>query len=882
MRFSRHSDEVFGHLHVHSTYSSGDAISSVATLVAQATANGQPMLGLTDHGNMSGAVSLYTEAMKAGIRPFIGEEFYIVRDRADKKAKRHHLGVLATTSEGYRNIVALSSRSHAQFYHKPLLDLNDLAEIADDGRLRGLVALSGCYSGLPTQDLLNYGADQARTMLGCYSRWFDQVYVELMNHGIIWDDLSTDADINDALFDLAQQMGLPVLVTGDVHYCHPEQKHLHDSFKRLVSYGSGDDDGVFRGAGYYLADTPTMKKAHPAAHWIQGLAGAKDIQQRWDLSIPQLDHYSYRVPIISADPVAELRKRVGGHAGEQHLQLLDEELGVIEKTGMSGYMLLVAEVTDYLREQGIIYQVRGSASGSLVCYRLGITAVDPVARKLRYERFISTDRTKPPDIDIDVDFLRRGEVLDWLREHFSVHQIGTYLDLGLTDGEDGKGSLVVKYMAKSRAKGLLISWDQVPEEDKITLAALANIKVNSGYGVHAAGLVLTTSEAEFATLVPTMFVASSKTTVSQYTMGDVERLGLVKLDLLGLRALSTIRGCLENIDRDPRAGLDWIPENDAETLNTVRRGDTVGVFQFDGYTNRRGARDMRVTNLDDIIAVMALYRPAVMGSGGTAEYLARRFGKHKVPTLHPVLAASLHDTHGLVVFQEQVIDILRALGMNPDDLTALLKAVKASNNNVVAAAEVIASYGSQVFTMADKAGVPEAEANLLWRAIEGYADYGFNRAHATVYGLTAYRTAYLKTHHTVAYFAALLSSFEGTKEKEPFYRSDARNHGVRIRPAVINVSNVSYTYDRSTGTVRRGLCSIKGIGVKAAEHLAAHGPYTSLADLIAKCGTKPVTGGKDYLRTGLLTDLCGTLEVLYLSGALDDLDLMLPEPVVKA
>jgi DNA polymerase-3 subunit alpha len=376
-----------------------------------------------------------------------------------------------------------------------------------------------------------------------------------------------------------------------------------------------------------------------------------------------------------------------------------------------------------------------------------------------------------------------------------------------------------------------------------------------------------------------MYVASSKTFVSQYTMKDIDALGLVKLDLLGLRALSTIRGCLENLDRDPRAGLDWIPEDDEATFKAIRAGDTVGVFQFDGYTNRRGSQEMKVACLADIIAVMALYRPAVMGTGGTAHYLKRRRRQEPVPTQHPILRAALHDTHGLVVYQEQVIEILRALGMSADDLTQLLKAVKASNKNVADAAEVIATYGADVLRLATDRLVPTDEAEMLWKAIEGFADYGFNRAHATMYGLTAYRTCYLKVHYPKEYFAALLASFEGTKDKEPLYRQAARNKNVRIRPALVGVSGISYTFDKQSGTVRRGLRSIKGIGIRAAERLAERGPYTSLADLITKCGTQPVTGGRAYLASGLLSDLCGTLLTLYEAGALENLELRLEATV---
>ena len=859
-------DSVWSHFHVHSTYSSNDAISSVTDLVAMASAMQQPCLGLTDHGNLSGAVAFYTECMAANIAPFIGEEFYLVRDRADKKAKRHHLGVLATTREGYSNLVALSTRSHVNFYHKPLLDLSDLAEAADSGRLRGLVALSGCWSGMPIQDLLNYGPDAALTLLGTYASWFDQCYVELMNHGIQWDDGTTDIELCDALTDLAQQAGLPTLITGDVHYAVPQMRDTHDALKRLVSYGSGDDDGVFRGHGYHLASTPEMHEAHTERNWALGLEGQLDLQARWDLSIPQLDRYAYRIPEISPNPMEELRNRVG-----QTTALLSEELSVIEQTGMAGYLLLVAEVTDYLREQGIIFQARGSASGSLACYRMGITNVDPVKWKLRYERFISTDRTKPPDIDLDVEYTKRLQVIDWLRNRFSVHQIGTYQEMSMAAGDSGTGSLVVKYMAKARAKGMQLPWNEVPEADKQKLFMLSRLGVYSGYGVHAAGLVVTTNDAEFDELVPQMYVASSKTMVSQFVMGDIEKLGLVKLDLLGLRALSTVRRCLENLGRDPAQGLDWIPLSDSKTLSAVRRGDTVGVFQFDGYTNRRGAQEMRVASIADIIAVMALYRPAVMGSGGTTEYLARRFGEHRVPDLHPILAKSLKDTHGLVVFQEQVIEILRALGMSPNDLTALLKAVKASNNNVAAAAEVISSYGADVYRMCALAEVPDREAMMLWRAIEGFAEYGFNRAHATRYGLTAYQTAYLKTHFPVQYFAALLASFAGVKDKEPEYLHAARGHDVRVKSAMVNASRVTYALDPSGKFVRRGLLSIKGVGIKAASHLVANGPYDDLDDLIQKCGTRPITGGQDWLRSRDPKDLCGVLGALYESGALDEL-----------
>jgi DNA polymerase-3 subunit alpha len=554
---------------------------------------------------------------------------------------------------------------------------------------------------------------------------------------------------------------------------------------------------------------------------------------------------------------------------------------VIKDTGMAGYILLVSEVTDWCRKNKIFYQARGSASGSMVCWLKQITQVDPLKWGLSFERFISRDRTKPPDIDLDVEHTRRKELIEYLQGRYSITQIGTWMEMSLHGEEDddgAKGSLRVKYYAAlSRSGKPVHSWAEVPEDDKAALYEIASHKPFSSYGTHPAGLVVTSTEEEVASLVPLMWIASSKTMVTQYEMNDVESLGLVKLDVLGLKTLTTLHYCMDNLGRDVFRGLGWIPLSDAKTYQMIARGETDGVFQLEGYTAAKGCKRLKPTKIADIIASMALFRPATMNSGATDSYLARRSKEKDVPARNPIIDKHTKATFGIMLFQEQVISILRDLGMTADDLTSFLKAVKASNSSIGDAGRVIEGYKSKVRDMAIDHDFSKADWDWLWEAIEGFAAYGFNQAHSTAYGLTAYRCAYLAANHPVEFFAALLkvaadspSKGKDNRSKEDMYLEAARARGLSVRRADINISDYSYTVDRRGNAIRKGLSSIKGVGTVAAEEIVAKRPeegYRSLTELSRLVHRGKVTGVKGWMEDGEVDN--GILGKLVDAGAME-------------
>lgn len=909
IRIKPSEDPAIWNLHSHSRYSNNDAMPSVEAMVERVKALGQPALGLTDHGNMAGATHLYKAANRAGIMPFPGSELYVVPSREAHRAaktpeqraatKRRHMCVLAYTNEGYRNLVQLSTRTHLNFHNKPLIDLGDITEMAEAGLLRGVAATSGCYFGLPIQMLVAGEASGAKAMLSVMARSFDRFYVELQNHDITQEDGWTDSTIADAMLDLATTMGLPCVLTQDSHYTLPGDRDDHDTFKRLVAFGPDPDDAVFPGDGFHLADTRWFLQHHEGRRLAAGREGLLDLLEHHDLTIPALDHYSYNIPLTVADPDGELLTKClaglawrreqaakGGHRalGQRYEDRLLEELAIVKDTGMAGYLLLVAECTDWLRDQRIMYSTRGSASGSMINWCLLVTQLDPIKWGLPFDRFISRDRTKPPDVDLDIEHDRRLDFISWLRGRFAVHQIGTWLKYSMNDeedGEDGGGSLLRSYYSvKNRtapSDAPKITWDQVPREDRDQLHRLSDRQLLKSYGVHPAGLVLTTSEEELRDLVPLMTVAGSKTVVTQYAMKEIESLGLVKLDALGLKTLTVLRHALENIGKDYEDWLDpsWIPFNDSATYTTISAGNTDGVFQLDGYAARTGCKDLKPRNIHEVIAAMALFRPAIMNSGATASYIRRKHGRERAPKRHEVIAKVVDPTNGIVLYQDQVIAILRAMGMNPDDLTLFLKAVKSSNDNVAWAAGIIDNFAPALQATAVEMGFTPEDWDWLWKAIEGFGNYGFNIAHASAYGVLAYYCAYLLAHYPKEYYAALLAVAAGEakqgkakRSKEDVYASAARRNGIRLLKPDVNYSGITYAVDKRG--VRKGLLSIHKVGKVIARCIVegrGEEPFTSLDDFCSRVNASKVSGIKEYRVSGDHTT--GVLGILIESGALN-------------
>lgn len=879
----------FWSAHTHSRYSVNDALPRVEDIVNKAADMGQPALGLTDHGNMAGSVELYQACMKRGIKPFPGSELYFVPDTAQykkdyatkgKKANRYHLGALAYTTEGYENLVRLSTLSHQNFFHKPTVDYAMLAQLAEDGLTQGIAITTGCYFGYAVQSLVNDGYEKTRSYLATLSKWFpESVYVEMQNHDIVHDMVWSDDTVADAMMEIADDMGLPCVITQDSHYLNQEDKDAHESLKRLVAFGPDPDDAVFPGDGFHLADERWLKDHHSDGRYSRGLEGLEDLLSRNTLRLPVLDSYSYSVPRVVEDPQTVMAKRCYSALTEKGLDKnpytskLAEEFEVIGAADMAGYMMLVSMVTDYMRQHGIIYQTRGSAAGSVVCWLLGISNVDPIKWDLRFERFLSKDRTKPPDIDLDIAHDRREELLAWLNTRFTAHQIGSWALYSLEgDEEEGdKGSLKVRYFTAVN-KGVddddkTQDWTAVPREHKEMLYDLSARKLFKGMGTNAAGVVITSTLAEFQKLVPMAYMASRDGYVTQYSKDQIEALGLVKLDVLGSKTLTVIRKTMDNLGLSVEQ-LDEIEYRDTPTFQLIRSGETEGVFQLEGKSTKWGCKSLQPNHIKDVIAAMALFRPATMNSGGTNAYIRRKHKREVVPERHELLMSVTRPTHGVLLYQEQVIDMLRGLGMDAENLTKFLKAVKASNKDIGDAGVVIKGYQKWIAERCDERGFSSEDKDFLDSAIAGFAEYGFNRAHATVYGITAYRCAYLAARHPLEFHAALLAVAAGD-DKEAKYLRVTRRRGISVLSPHVNVSGDSYTMDVRRGAIRKGLVSVKGVGAVSAGVIAAFAPYRDLRDLVERTPAKPVSRGKNF--DGTPESLIGVLGALRDAGALNGL-----------
>ena len=546
----------------------------------------------------------------------------------------------------------------------------------------------------------------------------------------------------------------------------------------------------------------------------------------------------------------------------------ETELEVIVKHHFSGYLLFTASVTDFMTEQRIFYNVRGSASGSIVCWLLGITQFDPLTWKLGFERFLPNDFTKPPDIDLDVEHARRGEVVTWLQSQYHVVNISTWGQMGIsTEDGDTSGSLLIKYKQWARKKGRN---PDAPIGPKLMegLKRIAGHKPFYGYGVHPAGLLVTPDE-ESAAIVPLQNVASSKTIVTGYDMKSVEKLGLVKLDVLGLKTLTAVRIMSE----ETGIGIYEVPLNDKAVLARIGKGATTGCFQLGEYTTRKGVKQLKPRHIHDVIAAMALFRPATMKSGATEDYIRRRHGREKPPERHPIIAERTKDTFGVLLYQEQALGVMTDLGLSIDETERTRKAIKASQEEDIAEArQIMTEMIAKIRVQGEKHEMSYDDLAWLENALHSYANYGFNRAHATAYGVLAYVTAWFRHHHPIPFWGGMLVAYTGAKkgklDLERMFAVEAKRDGVRILPPHVNISQAGYTIDAQRRAIRRGLTSIKGVGNVCANELVRHAPFESLEDLGTRVAPRRVTGSK-YLAAGHHPLACGgNVAALEQAGAL--------------
>lgn len=881
----------FYNIHQHSKYSitatgSPDAFGKVPDIVARAVELGYPAIGLTDHSTTAGCIQLYQAARKHGIKPLPGIETYVALNRlVEGRAKPAHLGVLAISEQGWYNLVGLNNLAVKNFKYHTILDYADLAGLSEQGALKGLVATTGCHFGVLSSSLIHGDPESAWNILSALKKWFrDGVYVEAQNHMI--DDPMHDEDCHSLLlYGMAKDLDLPMVITQDSHYIYPEQQMIHDEMKRLVSFSDNPDEAVFPGDGYHMVDTEWMRQHHSPLIFQAGMAGLEDLLAKANVVIPELDSFALKVPDVTRAPglvvdggpdeyltmLASTRLQELVASGDwnkaevkRYSNRVDDELDVVIGAGFSGYLLFVAKVCDWMRESGIRFWTRGSASGSILCWLLGITQVDPIEWGLSFDRFLSRDRSKPPDIDLDVDHTRRKEVVEWLMDHYVAVQMGTWSSLRLDKKDTYKGSLIEKWKMKERRSGR----DATRRPSDIEMEMLKDISTMDtfkGLGVHAAGVIVAPDALSMRSL-SLAYIASSQTTIAAYEQDEVGALGLLKLDVLGQKTLTAL------VQMEASSGIKWsdIPlQSDAKVYKNLSAGKTDGVFQMQGWSSSLGIKKMRPTKIKDLIVACALFRPAAMDSGAMDSYLNRRAKVEEIPAMHPLIWEHVKDTYGVFIFQEQSLNLLKALGLTVEQIEKARKAIKASNGGVGGAREVLAQLRADVAPLARAKGMTEADIAWLDHVLDAYAGYSFNLAHATQYGIVAYWTAWYRTHHPAHFWAGMLSAYVGDDDEQEFQGVATKIDKVKILEAHVNISTAS-TYVVDNGAIRKPLQSIASIGAKSAAELEKHAPYTSLLDLATR--TSSVVSGKGDLAKGHAPELCsGVIGALAKAGALHNL-----------
>jgi len=885
------------HLHTHSAFSQLDGMSKVPAMVAKAARMGQKALAITDHGSMASTVQLYKAAKQHGIAPFPGVEAYLIDpdvDTTDSKAARYHVGLVARTLDGYRGLVGLVSASHSRprFSRFPRITLDDLTELSDD-YADDIILTTGCYFGLVQQTLVNNGPDAAERVVKMYAQMFPHTIMELQHHSIC-HDAEGDAKVYDddlivsELVTIADQVGIPVMATQDSHYLNQGDKAAHSMMKRMI-YGGSEDE--FPGDSFHLSTTDWTAEHYDPAVWQRVEETSRHLLALNEVSIPPLDTFKAYVPQTVRKPQqvitnqcltaldTYLKDNKLSRKRKTYEERLSYELDVINDLGMAGYFTLVCTYVEWCRKQNVCIEARGSANGSLVCFLLGITQVDPIIWGTFFERFLSRDRMKPPDIDMDVEHHSHGDLIDYLSQTFDTMRIGTWNNLGVN--AEGKGGVMVTYQSyitrqlatpaeRAVVREKLQTIDDVELYSRKDYRGLRRLQDIGGayrsYGTHPGGILISSDKQSLDDWIPRMFIANSEKSVSQYSMDDVEQLGFLKLDILGQKTLTKMRYCQELMGRSDPTDFSWIPNNDSAACALIRKGEPdSGLFHFGGASKAKGGRELRVKSTKDCVLAQALYMPGAVDSGEKDRYIQRRRDpaeRAAVTYHHPVYKKALEMTYGTVIFQEQVLQIMQGLGMSVASFNTLLKVVKTSGSGAVSNEGRMQSVRQEFDDRCTELKVVDPDA--AWDQLTGFVAYGFNLAHATGYGIRAYRDAYLKAHFPLEWYTALLRSYSGDDKEKSYIRS-ARKLGIRILPPDVNISDESWTLDRQRKAIRRGLTTIKGVGDKAATEIVANAPYDDIEELIDLTDSRAVTGGKTYTKDGQLS---GVLAKLQEAGAL--------------
>ncbi|WP_369137709.1 DNA polymerase III subunit alpha [Modestobacter versicolor] len=892
------SAENFVHLHVHTEYSMLDGAAKLGEVTKAAAAEGMPALAMTDHGNVFGAYDFYKQANAAGVKPIIGMEGYYTPgsrfDRApfdfgDKlideegdggnnrgKAAYTHMTLLAKTTEGMHNLFRISSLASLEGqYRKPRFD-RDLLERYG----KGLIATTGCPSGEVNMWLRAGKVDRARQAAADFQDIFgrENFYAEIMDHG-----LSIEKKTKPALLEIAKDLGIPLLGTNDLHYTHREDAQAHDALLCIQTGSRLNETNRFKfnGDGYYLKSAAEMRalfREHPEACdntlliaeqcEVQFTEGA-DLMPRFPLPEGE-DETSWFIKEVERG----LHKRWPGGIPDHVRKQADYETGIIVQMGFPGYFLVVADFINWAKDNGIrVGPGRGSAAGSLAAYAMGITDLDPLAHGLIFERFLNPERVSMPDVDIDFDDRRRGEVIQYVSQKYGeerVSQIVTYgtikakaavkdaarvLDRPYSVGDEltklmppgvmGKdiplsGIFDPKHERYKEAGEFRARYESDPGAAEVVDQARKLEGLKRQWGVHAAGVII--GRYPLIDSIPIMRREADGAIITQFDYPTCETLGLLKMDFLGLRNLTVLDDALRNIviNGKPPVDLDEISKDltDPATYALLARGDTLGVFQFDGGPMRSLLRLMRPDNFEDISAVGALYRPGPMGANSHTNYALRKNGQQEITPIHPELAEPLAEilgqTYGLIVYQEQVMAIAQKVAGYSLGKADLLRRAMGKKKKSVLDAEYV---GFEAGMKAN--GFSAAAVKTLWDILVPFADYAFNKAHSAAYGLISYWTAYLKANYPAEYMAGLLTSVGDDKDRRPVYLAECRRMGIKVLPPDVNES--SWDFTAVGNDIRFGLASVRNVGHNVVDSIVRareeKGAFKDFADFMRKIDT---------------------------------------------
>ena len=888
----------FVHLHCHTHYSLLDGASKIPELVAQVKASGMQALAVTDHGNLYGALQFLREAKAGGIKPILGLEAYVAPGKRTERSSSgggsgreyaFHLTLLARTGEGVRNLMRLSSMAFLEgFYYKPRIDKEIL-----ERHSKGLICLSGCASAEFSDLILHDKRKEAEELCAWYTQVFgpENFYVELQNNGI-----QIQRDCMAGALDIAKRMGLPTVATSDAHYLTQDDAPAHDILLCINTGKTVDDPNrmKFDNDQFHVRTPKEMWDAFPGHD--EALKTSSRIAELVEENYTSMELGKRLFP--SFQPPGELTpdqylrdlcnrgltERYGDSPPQDAKDRLELELGVICRMGFSSYFLIVWDFVRFAREKGIPNSARGSACGALVSYLLYLSHVDPLKYDLLFERFLDPNRSEAPDIDIDLCKERSYEVIEYVRQKYgaaNVAQIGTFGTMGAKAAlKDVGRALNIPLMRVDQVTKL------VPQRLNITLTEALKEEAQlrrmieedteiaklfeyarrlegtaRNVSTHAAGVVIADQPLE--SLVPLQKIPNKdkdKEVIStQWEMGDVEKAGLLKMDFLGLRNLTSLASAVRLIEQKIGGPLDLnaIPLDDVATYELLQRGDAKGVFQLDGAGIRDLLVKMKPDRFADLIAILALYRPGPLNGGMVDAYVNRKHGREQPTYEHPVMQDVLEETYGVMVYQEQVMRILNRLG--GIELSSAYACIKAISKKKT---DTIAQGRKQFVDGAVSRSLEREKATRIFDLIEFFGGYGFNKSHTCAYALVAFQTAYLKAHHPTEFMAALLSSeMEGAEREKYFvdHIDDCRRMGIEVIRPSVNHGGVEFV-PAGEGKVHFGLNAIKGAGTKALEEIirvrAESGPFRNLESFFERISSKIVTQG--------------CVEILIKAGAFDD------------